>query len=62
MFWDADDGNTTGAARFHALLGVVTVVHVGLATLLAAAPRQEGTLGKMRLSPIAKALRERWQS
>ena len=60
VFWGADDGNITGAARFHALLGVVMVVHVGLATLLAASPRREGTLGKMRLGPIAKALREQW--
>lgn len=56
VFWGADDGNITGAARFHALLGVVMVVHIGLATLLAAAPRYEGTLGRMRLSPIARAL------
>lgn len=59
VFWGADDGNITGAARFHAFLGVVMVVHVGLATLLASAPRREGTLGKMRLSPIAKALQEK---
>jgi hypothetical protein len=62
VFWGADDGNITGAARFHALLGVVMVVHIGLATLLAATPRREGTLGKMRLSPIAKALREKWKT
>ena len=54
----ADDGNVTGAERFHANVGVVMVVHVGLATLLAACPRREGTLGQTRLSPIAKALRE----
>jgi hypothetical protein len=59
VFWGADDGNITGAARFHAFLGVVMVVHIGLATLLAASPRREGTLGKMRLSPIAKALQEK---
>jgi hypothetical protein len=29
------------------------------ATILAAAPRREGTLGRMRLSPIAKALRKK---
>ena len=34
-------------------------VHAVLATLLAAAPRREGTLGKIRLSPIAEALREK---
>ena len=59
VFWGADDGNITGAARFYAFLGVVMVVHMGLATLLAASPRREGTLGKMRLSPIAKALQEK---
>ena len=62
VFWGADDGNITGAARFHAYLGAVMVVHLGLATLLAAAPRREGTLGKMRLSPLAKALREKMRS
>ena len=59
IFWGADDGNVTGAERFHARLGVVMVVHIGLATLLAACPRREGTLGKMRLSPIARALHEK---
>jgi hypothetical protein len=57
VFWGADDGNITGATRFHAYLGAVLVVHVGLATLLASMGR-EGPLGKMELSPIAKALRE----
>jgi hypothetical protein len=59
IFWGADDGNITGAARFHAFLGVVMVAHAGLATLLAAMPRREGTLGRMQLSPIARALRQR---
>lgn len=59
VFWGADDGNITGAARFHALVGVVMVVHIGLATLLAATPRKEGTLGRMKLSPIARTLQER---
>ena len=59
IFWGADDGNITGAARFHAFLGVVMVVHAGLATLLAATPRREGTRGRMRLGPIAKALTEK---
>lgn len=59
VFWGADDGNLTGASRFHALLGVVMVVHIGLATLLAASPRREGTLGKMRFSPVAQAIQER---
>ena len=59
VFWGADDGNITGAERFHAYMGAVMIVHLGLATLLAGAPRREGTLGKMRLGPIAKALREK---
>jgi len=56
IFWGIDDGNVTGAERFHANVGVVMLVHVGLATLLAACPRWEGTLGQTRLSPIAEAL------
>jgi hypothetical protein len=58
IFWGADDGNITGARRFHAFVGAVMVVHLVLATLLARAPRWEGTLGKTRLGPVAKALRE----
>ena len=56
IFWGADDGNVTGSRRFFAFLGVILVVHAGLATLLAMAPRREGTLGQTRLSPIAQAL------
>ena len=59
IFWGADDGNVTGATRFHAMMGAVMVVHAAFATLLAGTPRREGTLGKMRLGPIAKALHER---
>jgi Transposase DDE domain len=59
IFWGIDDGNVTGATRFHAMVGAVMVVHAAFATLLAATPRREGTLGKMRLGPIAKALYER---
>jgi hypothetical protein len=58
LFWGADDGNIAGSTRFHALLGTVMIVHIGLATLLAAAPRREGTLGKVSFSPIAKTLRQ----
>jgi Transposase DDE domain/Transposase domain (DUF772) len=58
LFWGADDGNVTGARRFHALVGAVLVVHLGLATLLAKAPRWEGTLGGTRLGPVAEALRQ----
>ena len=42
-----------------AQIGVVMVFHAALATLLAMSPRWEGTLGKVRLGPIAQALRER---
>lgn len=59
IFWGADDGNVTGSRRFFALLGVVLVVHGAFATLLAMAPRYEGTLGQTRLSPIAQALHGR---
>ena len=57
IFWGVDDGNLVGARRFHAMVGAVLVVHVAFATLLAQAPRREGTLGKLRLGPIQKALR-----
>jgi hypothetical protein len=58
IFWGADDGNVTGARRFHALVGVVMVVHLVFAMLLAKAPRWEGTLSQMRLGPVAEALRQ----
>lgn len=56
LFWGADDGNITGARRFHAFIGAVMVVHLGFATLLAATPRRHGPMGKMQLGPIQKAL------
>ena len=59
IFWGVDDGNVTGAARFHALVGAVMIVHKAFATLLASLPRREGTLGRMRLNPIAKAMRDK---
>ena len=59
IFWGADDGNITGATRFHAYLSTVMVVHAGLATLLATAPQRNGTLGRMRLSVVAQALRKK---
>lgn len=57
VFWGVDDGNICGSRRFFAQVGVVMVVHAAFAALLASAPRYEGRLGKMSLSPIAKALR-----
>ncbi len=59
VFWGVDDGNLTGSRRFLAQVGVVLAVHAVFATLLAKAPRREGTLGKIGLSPIAEALRAR---
>jgi hypothetical protein len=56
LFWGVDDGNLRGARRFHGLIGTVMIVHLAFATLLAAAPRRDGTLGKLRLGPIQKAL------
>ena len=57
IFWGVDDGNLTGSRRFVAQVGVVLAVHATFATLLASAPRRDGTLGKVRLSPVAEALR-----
>jgi hypothetical protein len=57
IYWGADDGNVAGGANFMANVGLVMVVHIGLATLLAKTQRREvGRLGRTRLSPIAKAL------
>jgi hypothetical protein len=55
VFWGAEDGNVSGARRFRASVGVVMVVHACFATLLAKAPRK-GTLGKLHLGPVQKAL------
>jgi hypothetical protein len=62
LFWGVDDGNVNGARRFTAQVGMVLIVHAAFATLLASAPRYEGTkrpktLGQTRLNNIAKALR-----
>ena len=59
LYWGADDGNVIGARRFHAMAGMVLLVHLALATTLARAGRSETkTLGGTRLGPIAKALDE----
>jgi len=58
IFWGVDDGNVSGARRFHAYVGVVMVVCVAFATLLAKTARREGSMGDTRLSPIALALEE----
>jgi hypothetical protein len=59
LFWGADDGNITGAYRFHAHLSTIMLVHAGFANLLAMAPRHEGkSLSPTRLSVIARRLRQ----
>lgn len=58
IFWGIDDGQVYGSRRFHAHVGAVMVVHLAFATLLAQTERYEGSFGKMKLSPLAKALRE----
>jgi hypothetical protein len=57
LFWGVDDGNVKGSRRFVAQVGVVMAVHAAFATLLASAPRREGTLCQTSLSPVAEALR-----
>src|SRR3954465_4854270 len=57
LFWGVDDGNVKGSRRFVAQVGVVMAVHAAFATLLASAPRREGTLSRTSLSPVAEALR-----
>src|SRR5436305_10076419 len=58
IFWGVDDGNVTGARRFHSYVAAVTVVCVAFATLLARTARSEGSMGDTRLGPIALALQE----
>jgi Transposase DDE domain/Transposase domain (DUF772) len=58
IFWGIDDGQVYGSRRFHAHVGAVLIIHLGLATALAQAERYDGTYGKMRLSTIAQKLRK----
>jgi Transposase DDE domain len=62
IFWGIEDGQVYGARRFHGLVGAVMVVHLAFAALLAQTERRQGTYGKMKLSPIAQALRELLQA
>jgi hypothetical protein len=58
LFWGADDGNVTGAARFHAHLATIMLVHISMAYWLASSPRYEGkSLSPTRLSMLARRLR-----
>jgi hypothetical protein len=56
IFWGIDDGNVTGARRFHGHVGAVMIIHAAVAKWLAKQPRWEGTLGNTRLGPIAQML------
>ena len=57
IFWGADDGNVTGAERFHAHLATIMVVHATLANWLAVQPRYEGkSLSPTRMSQLAQRL------
>ena len=57
VYWGADDGNVTGAERFHAHLATILLVHAAMANWLASQPRYEGkSLSPTRLSPIARKL------
>lgn len=58
IFWGIDDGQVYGSRRFHAHVGAVLLVHLAFATVLAQADRSGGSYGTMRLSPIARKLRE----
>jgi hypothetical protein len=58
VFWGLDDGNVVGSRRFCAHVVAVLIVHLAFATLLAKAQRKEGSFGTLKLSPIAKKLRE----
>ena len=59
LFWGADDGNVTGAARFHAHMHAILLVHQAFALQLAKAPRHEGrSLSPTRLSVIARRLQQ----
>lgn len=57
LFWGADDGNVTGAQRFHAHCATIMLVHILTANWLAMSPRYEGkSLSPTRLSLLARRL------
>lgn len=54
VYWGADDGNVTGAERFHAHLATIMLVHIATANWLAGQPRYEGkSLAPTRMSQVA---------
>jgi hypothetical protein len=58
VWWGVDDGNVVGSRRFCAQVASVLIVHLAFATLVSKAQRYEGSFGTMKLSPIAKKLRQ----
>jgi len=57
VYWGADDGNVTGAERFHAHLATIMLVHSAMANWLATQPRYEGkSLSPTRMSQVAQRL------
>lgn len=58
LFWGMDDGNIGGAARFHAHISAVLLVHLAFGRILAEHPRRSGILGTTRLGPVQEALRQ----
>ncbi len=59
LFWGADDGNVTGAERFHAHLATIMLTHISVANWLAMSPRYEGkSLSPTRLSQVARRLQK----
>jgi len=57
VFWGADDGNVTGAERFHAHMATILLVHAAMANWLAVQPRYEGkSLSPTRMSQVAQRL------
>lgn len=57
VYWGADDGNVTGAARFHAHMATILLVHGAMANWLAVQPRYEGkSLSPTRMSQVAQRL------
>jgi hypothetical protein len=59
LFWGADDGNVTGAARFHAHVATIMLVHIAIANWLAMSPRYEGkSLSPTRVSMLARRLQD----
>ncbi len=59
LFWGADDGNVTGAGRFHAHLATIMLVHISIANWLAMCPRYGGkSLSPTRWSQIARRLQK----